>query len=516
ADELPPPATRGLTPVGSPPAPPPATRGLTPVGSPPAPPPEPCRPHATPVRLLFTIAVGFVAVFLFLRTFAVEPFGVPTGSMAPTLLGNHREAPCPRCGYPVKVGSPPPVDWARMVCPNCGRGVNMTAAAEVGGDRLLVDKNVFNARRPRRWEVAVFRCPDPKDPLRPYVKRVVGLPGETLRVVDGDVYADGELVRKSLAEVREARCPVFDMGYTPVPGGWGRRWLVDPPGADRRLPKETGRVPATAGPDVVQNGTLVLDAAGTPQDEVHATYRHWDLDTESEPVKTGITAWNSYDGPQRGTGDPDPVHDFSVVCTAEVAAVNEAGTVTFELTDGADFVSGTVPVGLAGTVHLATRKGGLNSAGGVALKAGKKYRVEFAFVDRRVSLAVDGKELVPAADLPPAAKRMAVTRPLHVAARGCRVTLRGLKIDRDIHYTQYGEHATRHPVTLGPAEFFVLGDNSGNSEDSRKWPHPGVPADDFIGKPFLIHQPLRLGRVTVGGRERVFQTLDWSRLRWVH
>jgi signal peptidase I len=62
----------------------------------------------------------------------------------------------------------------------------------------------------------------------------------------------------------------------------------------------------------------------------------------------------------------------------------------------------------------------------------------------------------------------------------------------------------------------MLGDNSGNSQDSREWPTPGVPEADFIGKPFLIHQPLRLGRVTVGGQERVFQAIDWSRLRWLH
>ena len=62
----------------------------------------------------------------------------------------------------------------------------------------------------------------------------------------------------------------------------------------------------------------------------------------------------------------------------------------------------------------------------------------------------------------------------------------------------------------------MLGDNSGNSQDSRKWPRPGVPEADFVGKPFLIHQPLRTARVTVGGRERVFQTVDWSRLRWLH
>ena len=108
-------------------------------------------------------------------------------------------------------------------------------------------------------------------------------------------------------------------------------------------------------------------------------------------------------------------------------------------------------------------------------------------------------------------------RPLQLGARGCRLVVRNLKLYRDIHYTQYGEHGTRRRrPRFGPDEYFVLGDNSGNSQDSRKWPPPGVPEADFIGKPFLIHQPLRPARVTVGGRERVFQTVDWSRLRWLH
>src|SRR5437868_11984447 len=65
--------------------------------------------HSFPTRrssdlVLASIAVIFLVVFLFLRVGFVEPFGVPTGSMAPTLIGNHREGPCPRCGYPVRVG----------------------------------------------------------------------------------------------------------------------------------------------------------------------------------------------------------------------------------------------------------------------------------------------------------------------------------------------------------------------------------------------------------------------------
>src|SRR4051812_25409312 len=43
------------------------------------------------VRRALAASVIFLCLFLFVRSFALEPFGVPTGSMAGTLLGNHRE-----------------------------------------------------------------------------------------------------------------------------------------------------------------------------------------------------------------------------------------------------------------------------------------------------------------------------------------------------------------------------------------------------------------------------------------
>jgi signal peptidase I len=124
--------------------------------------------------------------------------------------------------------------------------------------------------------------------------------------------------------------------------------------------------------------------------------------------------------------------------------------------------------------------------------------------------------ILPPADLPAEAKRGEVRRPFQLGARGCKLVVARVQLFRDIHYTNAGRHATRAPARLGADEYFALGDNSGNSQDSREWPTPGVPAGDFLGKPILVHQPLRPGRVTLGGQERVFQTLDWARLRWLH
>ena len=100
-----------------------------------------------PARLLRT-ALLFAIGFMVVRTALVEPFGVPTGSMAPTLLGNHRECPCPRCGYPVIVCEMPGADrrnpYANATCDNCGkRGIEIwkviEARATLFNDLVQVD-----------------------------------------------------------------------------------------------------------------------------------------------------------------------------------------------------------------------------------------------------------------------------------------------------------------------------------------------------------------------------------------
>ena len=60
------------------------------------------------------------------------------------------------------------------------------------GDRLLVDRTAFALRDPRRWEVVVFRSPVDESEL--CVKRIVGLPGETVALAGGDVLINGERI----------------------------------------------------------------------------------------------------------------------------------------------------------------------------------------------------------------------------------------------------------------------------------------------------------------------------------
>ncbi|MCS6865717.1 MAG: signal peptidase I [Gemmataceae bacterium] len=475
--------------------------------------------QATPWRTLLAVGVLFLSLLLVIRTLVVEPFGVPTGSMAPALIGHHRSGPCPRCGYVVRVGRPTRGNvadhMAQVACPNCDQRFSLAAGRDIPGDRLLVDKNVYNLRSPRRWEMVVFRCPDtdPEEYGKPYVKRVVGLPGETITIAEGDVYVDDQLVRKTLPEIRELMVPVFDMNFVPQGGSWACRWLVTHD--DPRLPADLPSDPL--GP-VIHQKALILDAAQSPQTMVGLTYRHWHLDERREQP---IAVWTAYDGAPRYLGQYPAAHDFIVTCDVEVTAAAPQGEASLacRLRDGADAVSVEITVGdqRTGQAHLVrTGHGGLCSRGGVALAVGRTYRFEFALVDRRAIVAINGHEWL-CADLPAVRGRHDVSRPLQLGARGCRVVVRQLQLWRDTHYTSdYGLHGTRQPARLGPHEYFVLGDNSGNSQDSRKWPAPGVPERDLIGKPFLIHQPLRIRHYRLGGREQDFQTLDWSRLRWLH
>jgi signal peptidase I len=108
------------------------------------------------VREYFESIVIAVILALFVRTWAVQAFKIPTGSMENNLLI---------------------------------------------GDHLLVNKFVFGStrsevekklpvREPRRGDIVVFKYPD--EPERDFIKRVIGLPGDTLELRNKKVYVNGQ------------------------------------------------------------------------------------------------------------------------------------------------------------------------------------------------------------------------------------------------------------------------------------------------------------------------------------
>ena len=57
------------------------------------------------------------------------------------------------------------------------------------GDRIIVHKNYYTNNNPQRGDVVIF--PDPSDPSKDYIKRVIGLPGETIEILAKKVYING-------------------------------------------------------------------------------------------------------------------------------------------------------------------------------------------------------------------------------------------------------------------------------------------------------------------------------------
>ncbi|XCP83724.1 signal peptidase I [Roseburia hominis] len=60
------------------------------------------------------------------------------------------------------------------------------------GDNLIVDKISYRLRAPRRYEIIVFPYQHAENVY--YIKRIIGMPGETIQIIDGSVYIDGELL----------------------------------------------------------------------------------------------------------------------------------------------------------------------------------------------------------------------------------------------------------------------------------------------------------------------------------
>lgn len=79
------------------------------------------------------------------------------------------------------------------------------------GDRVIGSRLTYRFKDPERGDIAIFRFPDNEKIF--YVKRIIGLPGETVDIVDGKVYIDGAETPLDEAYLREPMIPEKPMHF---------------------------------------------------------------------------------------------------------------------------------------------------------------------------------------------------------------------------------------------------------------------------------------------------------------
>lgn len=148
----------------------------------------------------------------------LRPVRIAGGSMAETLLGDHWRIRCPQCGIWHRCDVEQVPQDQRVVCPNCGRPHDADRAAErVIGQRVLIDRwpALRGDWQSRRGAMVAIRRAD--SPSGFAVKRLIGVPGETISIVDGDVWlGTNKLYRKTWAELLAVAIPIHDDRFRAV------------------------------------------------------------------------------------------------------------------------------------------------------------------------------------------------------------------------------------------------------------------------------------------------------------
>ncbi|MHC4598786.1 MAG: signal peptidase I [Planctomycetota bacterium] len=342
--------------------------------------------------------VGVVIVILVLRHFCLGNYQIPTSSMEPTLFGNHPEE-------------------------------------RIRGDRILVDRLAYLTGEPKRWDTIVFKYP--LDRTKTYIKRLIALPGEQVRIRGGNIFINREpkgfpprwfLARKPPAVQREIWQGIYPRCRTETPGTWAPVDGASFEGTPREGILKAGK-----------EGEGWLDFRGRLQARVPKS-----LASLPSP----------------------PLGEIRLVFEAAL----DAGALHVDLDLTARRIGFRLPVG-AGDAEI-RMDGETVARGPTPLRAGRAVRLAFENVDGVLTLEGSGAPPI-THTYDPAGEGREVERPrLRIGVSdGGTLRLRKTAIFRDIHYIEDSKGVLRRYGHLRVHEdgYFVLGDNCPRSKDSRLW-----------------------------------------------
>ncbi len=432
-----------------------------------------------------SIAIAFALAFLF-KSFQAEAFVIPTGSMAPTLMGRHKDVVCPECGFRYSASGSEEADRegnplgepnviVKCTCPVCRFPMNVDpqdpfavgrdANPSYSGDRIWVSKVPYHLMEPRRWDVIVFRFPEEAETY--YIKRLVGLPNETVKIFHGDIYtkstgdADFEIQRKPPEKIQAMAQVVHDNDFVSpelLQIGWPSRWQAT---SDER----------SAGDWKTSEDTRTYQVDGSAGDEKWIRYRHlvpsesdwysivedrWSPGKEIRPqLITDFYAFNSR-VLRRHTMEPSAlgvhwVGDLILDCELDVQS--KSGTALLDLVKGGKHFRCAIDVATGVATLSIDGLSDWKRTAETMVRGPGSHRVMFANVDQQLLLWVDNK--VATFDAPTSYPDLDNDRPksttsdagdlapVGVGSRGAALKVAHLQVLRDIYYI-----ADSHPRNM--------------------------------------------------------------------
>jgi len=406
------------------------------------------------------------------RVWLVKEYKISEGSMAPALLGQHANLHCQACGYTFAVGlSPYPRDYSippELRCPMCGNhNFGRERAAFLSGDDILSSKRLA----PGRWDLLLFRSPTDLETM--ILKRVVGLPGEELEIIDGEIFINSKLLSKPALAHEEMWLPVCDTKFQAKNTYQQRLWWKPAGKTDGWQRKEP-----SWGFNATENSQQSLELTGELTDQL-------------------IYNINSLQYIK-----PEPIHDVRL--RMRLSELQGTGALSLVWEHAGTQVTGTFQA--KGQVSLEIRRTGQDQPESVQradlgrdIKANSMLmlvvRDGYAYLylgrEQLCQGAVGPFEANIARNNPPEACRV------HITAANCRGKIARIRLDRDVHYRT----VLPQPVKISTGHYYVLGDNSAISYDSRLgwqiypglmgWDEPTtVPAEFTEGVVTCVYWPL--------------------------
>ena len=451
-------------------------------------------------NILEELVTAFIMALLIV-TFVLRPFIIPTGSMANTLKGAYFRMRCPQCGYrysrnfdtvehdPSRFTVPASnVKMPTSRCPSCGYYQSpVTGMPITKGDKILVLKCMYQLFEPKQWDVIVFRYP--VDPSINYIKRLVGRPEETVEIIDGDVYINGQISRKPPKVQNELWMPIYNNDYQPArptEGSFnGHIWKqpFDVANSAWTIDKDD---PTTFCLDTTAEQTGFLSYNPKVGNDFRASYAYNDVrGYDQMPYCSDLMV--SFYANQTGQQGLIGI-ELSKYQNRYRASFDSAGQMVIsQISDEEENI-------------LASKTIETNSPEKPSMVkfANVDHQLIFQFGDEKLTfdLGRDANAIGP--------RKTQVSPQAKIFGSG-NLQVSHVAISRDIYYTYaYGPNRAGegNPLKLEKDQFFVLGDNSPNSADGRVWnqqgisnigksPYPAgiVPRDYLVGKAAFVFWP---------------------------